>query len=88
MTHYSIVPRDCIFVKNYGLLSYAKCMNKNIRPNISKSLGGKYSQNILDYAKQSATDALKTASKRAMQKTTRATVDLSSNKMPIKKQKS
>ena len=62
-------------------------MSKNIRPNISKSLGGKYSQIILDYAKQSATDALKTASKRAMQKTTRATIDLISNKMPIKKQK-
>ena len=31
--------------------------------NISKNLNSKYSQKLLDHAKQSATDALKTASK-------------------------
>ena len=35
---------------------------------MSKNLGGKYSQIILDHAKQSTTDALKTASKIAIQK--------------------
>ena len=34
---------------------------------MSKKLSSKYSQKLLDHAKQSATDALKTASKRAIQ---------------------
>ena len=34
-------------------------MGKNIGKNISKNLSGKYSQKLLDHAKQSATDALK-----------------------------
>ena len=36
--------------------------------NISKSLSSKYSQKPLDHGKQSAIDALKTASKIAIQK--------------------
>ena len=36
--------------------------------NISKVLGGNYSQKLLDQSKQSATDALKTSSKRVIQK--------------------
>ena len=43
-------------------------MGKHFRENISKNLSSKYSQKILDQAKQSATDALKTTSKRAIQK--------------------
>ena len=43
-----------------------KRMGKNIGKNISKSLNSKYSQQILDHAKQSATDALKTSSKRVI----------------------
>ena len=38
-------------------------MGKSISKNISKNLGSKYCQKLLDHAKQSATDALKTASK-------------------------
>ena len=34
---------------------------------MSKNLSSQYSQKLLDHAKQSATDALKTASKRAIQ---------------------
>ena len=41
---------------------------------------GKYSQKCLDHAKQSAADAFKTASKRAIQKTAEATGDLIGNK--------
>ena len=37
-----------------------------------------------DHAKQSATDAFKTVSKRAIQKTAEATVDLIGNKIPNK----
>ena len=74
--HYSIQPRGQIFVKGYGVLSFAKNMDKNIGKNISKNLSSKYSQQLLDHSKQSATDALKTASKRATQKTAEATGDL------------
>ena len=43
-------------------------MDKKIAKNISKSFSGKYIQKYLDLVKQSATDAFKTASKRAIQK--------------------
>ena len=69
---YSIEPRDRIYVKGYGFLSFAK--------NMGKSLSNKYGQKLLDSAKKSTTDALKTASKRAIQKTTEATGDLIGNK--------
>ena len=64
MMRYSLQPRDQIFVKGYGFLSFAKNMGKNIGKNISKNLSGKYSQKLLDQVKQSATNAFKTASKR------------------------
>ena len=41
--HYSIEPRDIIFVKGYGFLSFAKNMSKNIGKVISKDLSRKYS---------------------------------------------
>ena len=50
-------------------------MVENVGKNIIKSISSKYSQNFLDHAKQSATDALKTASKRAIQKTAELTGD-------------
>ena len=34
--HYSVQPRDRIFVKGYGFLSFAKSMSKNIGKTISK----------------------------------------------------
>ena len=64
MTCYSVQPRDQIFVKGYGFLSFAKNKNKNTGRNLS----GKYSQKLFDHAKLAATDALKTASKKAIQK--------------------
>ena len=85
---HSVKPRDQIFVKGYGFLSFAKNMNKNIGKNISNRLSGKYGpgmlamrQKLLDHAKQSATDALKTSSKRVIQKTAEATGDLIGNKI-------
>ena len=68
---YSIEPRDRIYVKGYGFLSFAK--------NIGKNLSNKYGQKIFDTAKKSTTDAIKTASKRAIQKTAEATGDLIGN---------
>ena len=59
-------------------------MGKTIGENISKNLSDKYSQKLLDNLKQSATDALKTTSKREIQKTAEAIDDLIGNKMLIK----
>ena len=55
---YSIEPRDRIYIKGYGFLSFAKNMGKN--------LNNKYSQKLFD--KVDAMDAIKTASKRAIKK--------------------
>ena len=43
---------------------------------VAKNLSNKYSQKRLDTAKKSTTDAIKTASKRTIQKTAEATGDL------------
>ena len=69
---YSIELRGGIYVKGYGFLSFAKKMGK--------SLSSKYG--LLDSAKKSASknDAIKTASKREIQKTAEATGDLIGNK--------
>ena len=40
--------------------------------NIGKSLSNKYSQKLLDSAKKSRTDGIKTGSKRAIQKNSRS----------------
>ena len=48
-------------------------MCKNTGKN--KSLNSEYSQKLLDQAKQSATDAFKTSSKRVIKKTAEATRD-------------
>ena len=61
MMRCSIEPRYGIFVKGYGFLSFAKNLSKNNGKNISKNLSSKYSQNLLDHDKKSATDALKVA---------------------------
>ena len=47
---------------------------------MGKNVGNKYGQKLLDRAKKSSTDAVKTASKRAIQKTAKATGDLIGNK--------
>ena len=73
---YSIKPRDKIYVKGYGFLSFAK--------NMGKSLSNRYGQKHLDSAKKSTIDAIKTASKRAIQKTAEATGDLIGNKITNK----
>ena len=49
--------------------------------NIGKKLSNKYGQKRRDSAKKSTTDAIKTASKRAIQKTAETTGDLIDNKI-------
>ena len=68
MTRYSVQSRDRIFVKDYGLLSSAKNMGRKIDKNMSRNLGSKYSQKLLDHAKKFAINAIKTASIRGIQK--------------------
>ena len=51
---------------------------------MGKSLSNKYGQKLLDSAKKSTTDAIKTASKRAIQKTAEGTGDLIGNKIADK----
>ena len=48
------------------------------------NLSGKYNQKLLDHAEQFTTDVLKTASKRAIIKTVKATVDLTGCKIAEK----
>ena len=64
---YSIKPRDRIYVKGYRFFPFAK--------NMGKSLSNKYGKKLLDTTKKSTTDAIKTASKRAIQKTAEGTGD-------------
>ena len=73
---YSIEPRNRIYVKGYGLFSFAK--------NMGKILSNKYDQKLLDSAKKPTTDAIKTASKKVIQKTAEATGDLIGNKIDDK----
>ena len=69
----STEPKDKIYEKGYGFLSFAKNMGKN--------WSSKYGQKCLDSAKKSTTDAVKTTSKTAIQKTAEATGDLIGNKI-------
>ena len=63
-------------------------MGRNIGKNTSKNLSSKYSQKPFDHTKPSATDALKNASKRVIQKTAEANGDLIGNKLLKKLQES
>ena len=69
---YSIEPRDRIYVKGYGFMSFGR------------SMSNKYGKKLADTAKKSATDAIKTASKRAIHKTAEATGDVIGNKIADK----
>ena len=73
---YSIEPKDRIYVKGYGFLSFAK--------NTGTRLSSKYGQKLLDNAKKSTIAAIKTASKTAIQKTAEATGDLIGHKIADK----
>ena len=66
---YSIEPRDRMYVTWYGFLSFATNMSN------------KFSKKLLHIAKKSTADAIKSASKRAIQKTAEATGDLIGNKI-------
>ena len=80
---YSIEPRERRYVKGYGVLSFARNIGTHTaKP--AKNMSNKYSQKLVDSDKKSATDAIKTASKRAIQKTAEVTGDLIRNKIADK----
>ena len=64
---YSIETRDRVYMKGYGFTSFAR------------SMSNKYAKKLVDTAKKSATDSIKTASKRAIQRNAEATGDLVGN---------
>ena len=80
---YSIEPRDRIYIKGYGFLSFAKNIGMHATK-VAKNMSDKYSKKLLDGAKKSTADAIKTASKRVIQKTAEATGDLIGNKITDK----
>ena len=69
---YSIEPRDSIYVKGYGFMSFIR------------SMSSKYGKNFVDTTKKSATEAIKTASKTVIQKTAEATGVLIGNNIADK----
>ena len=73
---YSSEPRDEIYVKGYGFLSFPK--------NIDKSLNSKCGQKFLGTTKNLAKDALKTVSKSGILKAAEVTSNLVRNKIAEK----
>ena len=63
---YSIEPRERRYVKGYGFLSFARNIGTHAAK-VAKHMSNKYSQKLVDTAKKSATDAIKTTSKRVIQ---------------------
>ena len=61
---YSIEPKDRIYLKGYGFFSFAK--------NMGIHLSSKYGQKLLYSGKKPTTGAIKTTSKRTIQKKSRS----------------
>ena len=80
---YSIEPRERRHVKGYVVLSFARSIGTHATK-VAKNMSNKYSQKLVDPAKKSTRDAIKTASKRAIQKTAEATGDLVGNNIADK----
>ena len=80
---YSIEPRERRYVKGYDFLSFARNIGTHATK-VAKNMNNKYIQKLVDTAKKSATDVIKTASIRATQKTAEATGDLVGNKIADK----
>ena len=76
---YSNEPKDRIYAKGYGFLSFAESTRQ--------SLSCKYGPKLLDSTEKSATDAPKTASKGLFKKTAEIAGDSVGNKIAEKIQK-
>ena len=80
---FSIEPRERRHVKGYGFLSFPRNIGTHATK-VAKNMSNKDGQKLADTAEKSATDAIKTASKRAIQKIAKATGDLVGNKIADK----
>ena len=69
---YSTEPKFRKYVEGYGFLSFAR------------KFGDKYRKKLMDTATKTGVDAVKTASKRVVQKAAEATVELVRNKIADK----
>ena len=56
---YSIEPRERMHVKGYGFLSFAKNIGAHAAK-VAKNMSNKHSKKLVNTAKKSATDAMKT----------------------------
>ena len=74
---YSIEPKE------RNILPYARNISTHATK-VAKNMSNKYSQKLVNTAKKSATDAIKTASRREVQKIAEAFGDLSGNKIADK----
>ena len=70
-------------MKGYGFLSFARNIDTHATK-VTKNMSNKYGQKFVVTAKKSATDAIKTTSKKSIQKTAEATGDLVGNKIADK----
>ena len=77
---YLIKPKDRIYVKGYGFLSFAKNVGTHAIK-VAKNLSNKYSEKLLDTATKATADTVKTDSKTAIQKTAKATGGSIGNKI-------
>ena len=57
---YSIEPRERRYVKGYGVLSFARNIDTHAAK-AAKNMSNKCSKKLVDTAKKSTTDAIKTA---------------------------
>ena len=64
---YSVEPMEKRYVKGYGFLSFARNIGTHAAK-IVKNRSNKYSHKLVDTAKESAADAIKTASKEQFKK--------------------
>ena len=80
---YSIELRKRRHVKGYDFLSFTRNIGTHATK-VAKNMSNRYGQKLADTAKKSATDVIKTASKRAIQKRAEATGDLVVNKIADK----
>ena len=80
---YSVGSRKGRHVKGYGFSSFARNIGTHATK-VAKNMSNKYGEKPADTAKKSTTNAIKTASKRAIHKAAEATGDLVGNKISDK----
>ena len=80
---YSIEPKERRHATGYGFFSFARNIGTH-GTKVAKNISKKYGQKLADTAKKSATNAIKTTSKREIKKTAEATRHLVGNKIADK----